>query len=56
MNQDVKSRIEGYTYWDIFEVGVDRRSDREILTDINDLMTNAVDEVTERARVNYKYI
>jgi len=34
MNQDVKSRIEQYTYWDIFEEDVNRRTDREILTDI----------------------
>lgn len=54
MNQNVRSRIEGYTYWDIFEDDVDCRSDREILTDINDLMTNVVDEVTERARDNNK--
>jgi len=54
MNQDVKSTIEGYTYWDIFEDDVDRRSDREILTDIENLMTNVVDQVTERARENGK--
>lgn len=49
MNQDVKSRIEQYTYWNIFEEGVNRRTDREILTDIERLMTNVVDEVTARA-------
>lgn len=54
MNQDVKSRIEGYTYWDIFKDDVDRRSSREILTDIDNLMNNAVDEVTQRARENGK--
>jgi len=54
MNQDVKSRIEGYTYWDIFEDDVDRRSDRDILTDMDSLMNNAVDEVTERAQENGK--
>ena len=54
MNKDVKSRIEGYTYWDIFEDDVDRRSDRDILTDMDSLMNNAVDEVTERAQENGK--
>jgi len=54
MNQDVRSRIERYTYWDIFEDDVDRKSDREILTDIDNLMNNKVDEVTERARENNK--
>ena len=54
MNKDVKSRIEGYTYWDIFEDDVDRRSDRDILTDLDSLMNNAVDEVTERAQENGK--
>jgi hypothetical protein len=54
MNKDVKSRIERYTYWDIFEEDVDCRSDREILRDIEGLMTNVVDEVTERARNNGK--
>lgn len=54
MNQDVKSRIEQYTYWDIFEEDVNRRTDREILTDIEGLMTNVVDEVTARAEENGK--
>jgi len=54
MNQDVKSRIEQYTYWDIFEEDVNSRTDREILTDIDDLMTSVVDEVTARARENGK--
>jgi len=54
MNQDVKSRIEQYTYWDIFEEDVNRRTDREILTDIERLMTNVVDEVTARAEENGK--
>ena len=54
MNQDVKSRIEQYTYWDIFEEDVNRRTDREILTDIEGLMTNVVDEVTARAEGNGK--
>lgn len=50
MNQNVKSRIEDYKYWDIFEEDVDRRDDREILRDIEKIMTGAVDEVTERAQ------
>lgn len=54
MNQDVKARIERYTYWDIFQDDVTRRSDREILTDIAELMTNVVDDVTDRARENGK--
>jgi len=56
MNEDVKSRIEGYTYWDIFEDDVEKRTDQEILTDISELMENAVDEVTERAKQNDKNV
>lgn len=49
MNQDAKSRIERYQYWDIFADDVDQRSDRKILADIDDLMTNVEEDVTERA-------
>lgn len=50
MNQGVKSRIERYKYWDIFADDVANRTDREVLADIDDLMTNVVEDVTERAQ------
>lgn len=49
MNDDVKSTIEDYTYWDIFEEGVQQRSSREVLGDINTLMNSVENEVTTRA-------
>jgi hypothetical protein len=56
MNEDVKTRIAGYEHWDIFEDDVERRTDREILADIDELMTNVVDEVTARAQENNKNV
>lgn len=50
MNDDVKSQIENYKYWDIFESDVQQRSNRQILHDIDDIMNNVTDQVTERAR------
>ncbi|AUG48533.1 hypothetical protein BVU17_13730 [Haloarcula taiwanensis] len=50
MNQDVKSRIERYKYWDIFDEAIAKKTNREILRDIETVMDSAVDGVTERAR------
>lgn len=50
MNQKVKTRIEGYKYWDIFEEDVEDRTNQEVLSDMPIIMDNAIEGVNKRAR------